>query len=426
MNRTLLSVVLALLLAVADLASQGGTITGVVVDVRERENGDHSLLVQAESSAQIDRIRFNLPQRFTFAPGFVPSEWKVLAQGRRIEASGDRVFRVNLRLDAKPNENLIRNLTGKEIEVEVGIPGTGTTFKYKTKVNVRPPVRSGGGNGGSVVLPPEIRSGAPFLFSFDPSFKGGVWVSGIDSPADVARRSEAARKIAEAARRTQTSLGGESPARKWMRIHDAIAGHKEPDVMTYVDPWDEALIGVEYAVLPAQAASCNHGITGGTPMAFAGKDACLQGCFGDKLTDLDKAAVFLLDGKVEVTPQAASPTTVVVRIPADTTPGPHELGWTGVPGQLNIRILQVQGSIDQKELWRGQSTTMRLQILGSDEQIPLKIVNGTPATITVEGGNEQVISTSGGAINVVNRQVKGIMKGDFTIDYSVDQPPCGR
>ena len=45
--------------------------------------------------------------------------------------------------------------------------------------------------------------------------------------------------------------------------------------------------------------------------------------------------------------------------------------------------------------------------------------------IAVEGGVRQQVTTPGGGANAVTRSVRGIMKGNFDIGYSLDQPVCG-
>jgi hypothetical protein len=195
--------------------------------------------------------------------------------------------------------------------------------------------------------------------------------------------------------------------------------------LTYYDEWFEKWFVAKPEWTDVPPATCDAAVTGGTPMVFAGQDACMQGCFGGQLGGLEEAAAPLFDGTQPIAPHAASPSSIVVRIPSDTTPGLHSLELKGVPGRLDVRVFQVEGSLDQNQLWRGQSTTMRLKIVGTDQAVPMTIVNRTPDTIEIEGGTRQAIASSGGAENVVTRQVRGIMKGDFSIDFSVDQPPCG-
>lgn len=427
MKRSLLCAGLAVIALVVHLAAQaGGTITGQVF-VRERENGDQSLLVNVEAPNGVTRVDITLPRRFTFSTRYPPDRWALNEEERSFSFTGDQVFRFNLRMDADRSENVIRNLQGREIELRIGTPGATT---LKTKVGVLPRVRFRDDWSTLVALtfPPEYTPGKPILVSPAPEYANGVFVPGWDKVEASLGRAELYLKRAEMllGEKARTPPRTDQRLFNWTKIFDELADFENSTPrFSFIDQYLEPLLQGRPAIKAVPDAACATGVTGGTPMAFTGKDACMQGCFGEKLTDLEKAAILLLDDK-PVLPQAASPTTVVVRIPNDATPGPHSLTWQGVPGQLSIRILSVQGSIDQNQLWRGQSTTMRLQILGSDQPIPLKIVNRTPTTIQVEGGESQVLQTSGGPVNVVNRQVKGILKGDFTIDYSVDQPPCGR
>jgi hypothetical protein len=421
MARFSVSAALAALLVVVHLSAQSGTITGKVL-VRERENGDHSLLLQMESPTQMNRVEFNLPQRYTFIPGFLPSGWTLAQDGRRVTLTGDQVFRLNIRLDAKPNENLLGNLQGRELDLQVGTGGTRASRTFKTKCGVLPRVRFRDDWAALVAhtFPPEITPGAPVFGSAADGYTDGIWIPGSSTAMAEARANEMARSGSKSQR-----------LYNWTAIYDEMKDFEKqaptpvPRTFFYYDPWLEPQFGVTPSVTLVPPATCTPAVSGGTPMTFAGKDACMQGCFGDKLSDLEKAAAFLLDGTRPVTPQAASASTVVIRIPSDVTPGEHTLTFSGVPGQLTLRILQVQGTIDRNRLWKGDITTMRLQILGSDQPIPLNIYNRTPTTIDVEGGETQRISSSGGPVNVVTRSVKGIMKGDFTIDFNVDQPPCG-
>jgi hypothetical protein len=431
MKSSLLTLSLAVIVTVVHVAAEG-TITGKLL-VRERENGDHSLLLEVESPNQVIRVEFNLPQRYTFTPGYVPSWWTFTQDGLRLTFTGDQVLRLNIRLDAKPGENLIRNLQGREVELQIGTPGASrsTTLKTKTGVGLRIRTRDDWVALAAHTFPPEFTPGRPLYGSPSPLYTDGVWLPSQPAQIDAAQWQQTVDKWLLAKARTAPEK--QQRIFNWTAIFDEVAAFEKTTAanrnalprLIYYDEWRERLFDFTPATRAVPAATCTAGITGGTPMAFTGKDACLQGCFGDHLGELDKTAQFLLDGTQPMTPQAASPTTVVVRVPDNATPGPHVITWAGVTGQLQIQILSVQGSIDQNRLWRGQSTTMRLQILGSDQPIPLKIVNRTPATIDVEGGVDQVISSSGGPVNVVTRQVKGIMKGDFTIDYSVDQPSCG-
>jgi hypothetical protein len=168
------------------------------------------------------------------------------------------------------------------------------------------------------------------------------------------------------------------------------------------------------------APSCQPSISGGSSLTFAGQDTCMSGCF-----PAGHSFSFVLENGTRLIPQAWSPATMVLRVPGDATPGRHTIRWGDGAGEWQFGVLQLQGSIDQNELWRGQSTLMRLRIVGSDQKLPLVVLNRTPSIITVEGGAQQVITTPGGADNAVSRNVTGIRRGDFQIDYRLDHPVCG-
>lgn len=60
-----------------------------------------------------------------------------------------------------------------------------------------------------------------------------------------------------------------------------------------------------------------------------------------------------------------------------------------------------------------------------DPPVQLTVANQTPEVIALEGGALQLVTTSGGADNVTTRQVRGVMRGNFNITYSLNQPACG-
>jgi hypothetical protein len=169
---------------------------------------------------------------------------------------------------------------------------------------------------------------------------------------------------------------------------------------------------------------CPTGVTGGSTLAFAGKPTCLTGCFGD----LGSALAILFDEKEPLEPLALSRSSVVVVVPESAIPGLHTFSarqGKASLGAQTIRAIGLNGAIDQSHLWKGQSTTMRLDIVGYDQPVPLSVVNRTPAIIDVEGGIRQTVTAAGGTPNGVARSVRGVTKGDFAIDYSLDVPPCG-
>ncbi len=175
---------------------------------------------------------------------------------------------------------------------------------------------------------------------------------------------------------------------------------------------------------------CNGGITETTKYVFQGKRLCVCGCYteDDDLDLSENLTVFTLDGK-PITPDSLSQNTATFTIPDGTSPGKHTIGYTSpydgeIIDALDFRVLQLTGKIDQSALLRGESTKMKLSIFGTEDSLPLQVTNKTPAIISITGGAEQTIKTTGGADNSVERDVKGIKVGNFNIEYKVDEAPC--
>jgi hypothetical protein len=435
------ALLLALVLVVSALSAQGGTgtINGEVW-VRERANKDHSLLVAVESPDKIDRVQINLPDEFSVVPAPTLPSWMTSVDGKKLTATGEPFFRVNLRFDANRQEDLIRKLTGREINVEVGTPGSTKLVRLKLRIGTMPPVQLQTTLDGALTAPPEFTPGQPTFVTYEPAFSGGIWVPIPLSASAAAADEEARQKIREAARRTEESfrqtsqffrsLATKPPSPAPAPVLTRLRAFEEPPEMSYFDGYAEELVRAKphwSAARPAPA--CSPAITGGTPQVFAGKDACVAGCFPPEPGGLEQAARMLMLDDRPLVPRAASPTTIVVRVEPDTTPGPKTIRWNnlsgGLTGELSIIVLGLEGVIDRDKLMKGDTTTMRLRILGGPQRIPLRIVNRTPSIIQIEGGDEQVVTTSGGVDNAVTREVRGIRKGNFSIDYSLDQPPCG-
>ncbi|MGE0456006.1 MAG: hypothetical protein AB7Q30_20915 [Vicinamibacteria bacterium] len=402
-----------------------GTITGSV-HVRERANGDESLLVTVTArESQASHVSFRLPSRFELSLTYAPPDWKLVQKDKALIVSGPALPLVNLRFDTARGSGMIPRLTrqgGETLALEVGPQaGAGPTYKLGLKVSLLPKVELLTSLEDAITLPPQVTPGEMVFATPAPNLRAGSWrllgpdtafvFSKLDGPAVPASgevEAEVARSLSLAVR----------------YVHRSAAA--EPARLSYRDEWNEELVNGVAGWDEAPAQKCKPTLTGGAPQAFAGQDACVTGCFAHP----DRMAGFLLlDGEVPLKLQAASPTTIRLRIPDGVKPGAHFIRWhpaLGIGGEpVPLRVLQLQGSIDQNELWKGQSTTMRLGILGSDRPVQLNVVNHTPGVIDVQGGARQVVTTSGGADNAATRQVRGIMRGNFNISYSLDQPACG-
>ncbi len=199
----------------------------------------------------------------------------------------------------------------------------------------------------------------------------------------------------------------------------------EPLRVTYFDSRGARLVDVlaagEVSVVPAPPASGPR-LTGCAPAGFLGQAICVCGHF-----PLAAWPVLSIDGKKAGPPLAASRHVLWLGLPEDLAPGEHLLAEVAAgpsaADPLRFRALRLIGEIDRNALLRGQSTTMRLRVEGASEPVRLRLANRTPAVISLEGGNEQLVETAGPR-HAVERQVRGIGRGEFQIDYWLEGPPC--
>ncbi|MBI3472798.1 MAG: S8 family serine peptidase [Candidatus Solibacter usitatus] len=129
-----------------------------------------------------------------------------------------------------------------------------------------------------------------------------------------------------------------------------------------------------------------------------------------------------LDGRPLDRPAAASSRSLLMRIPEGVKPGLHvvsgdpEAGFTA-SDRVMTTVMQLSAQVDQAAILRGASTTAWFQLLGSALPLALKIANEDPAIIRMEGGDEQLVSTSGGEPNGFRLGLRGLAKGNYTIRY---------
>ena len=441
--------VLGLPLAAArDAAAQaGGSITGQAL-VRERANGEQSLLVTAQNKdAPLDGVTVALPANLRVNLGSAPPGWTFKQDGRELQASGPPYSRVNLRFDTARNSDMLKRLMrqgGETIQLEIRVPGVRGVQRVGFKVAQLPKVEVLTSLEGALTVPPQVTPGQPFIGTPAPNFTSGRWrMSDGRTALDVVIRNNLAVAMADYRAQAIESIINKvahhlAPFEEYVPTELEIQKELQymaaqvpegPAIFTYVDQWNEQHVNAPAGWSTAPPSECPLAITGGTPQTFAGQDACVSGCF----SELEKAAEFLmLDGERALEVRAASPTTMLLPIPADVMPGAHRIEWrmpfapdTSRLQALTLGVLQLQGAIDQNQLWTGQSTTMRLLVVGTDKPTALNIVNRTPGVIAVEGGVRQQVTTPGSEANAVTRSVRGIMKGNFDIGYSLDQPVCG-
>jgi hypothetical protein len=141
-----------------------------------------------------------------------------------------------------------------------------------------------------------------------------------------------------------------------------------------------------------------------------------------------------IDGRSAGDPVAISSRSITFRLPPHALgPGAHR--WSGDPQAgfgascvAETQVIFIRGEIDSQRLLRGESTPMRLTVSGTQDSVPIRIRNLTPAIITIDGGEEQTIESTGGAENTVTRSVRGTTRGNFNVAWTLagDRCPCER
>jgi hypothetical protein len=189
-----------------------------------------------------------------------------------------------------------------------------------------------------------------------------------------------------------------------------------------------AVPDVEVVAPLPDAAPRTPRITAASRLAVAGQLACVCGSFPAPAA----WEGVLLDGAAAPPPVSASSRMVWVHLPAGTPPGEHV--WSGAEAagfpaadRAGTLVVQVSGELDSGKLQRLETTPVRLRVEGTERPIELRLRNLTPSIITIEGGPDQTIRTSGGPRNQLERTVRGIAPGAFNINYELagQRCPCG-
>jgi hypothetical protein len=411
-------------------APAGGFVGRGEIAIRERANSvtsiTSSVLEQLPSSRRIEEVLTQLPTDRRVTPGHLPPGWSAEQKGKQIRAWGPGLPAVRLRYDL--DGNYASDYAGKSATIQAKFDGR-FDAPYKLTISTLPKVSVTPDLDGILTLPPQAVAGQPLAIGVAPGYRDGPWVLQTSGdtlplmPADALRDVEVIKSTLPALYSASSTSGvmtllTKPEPRPFITVlpaGDRITGAR------YTDPWGEVLVDAPVTIAATAPPAGSRWIGGGSDLTFAGQAACVSGRF----PTFDDAYGLLLDRKIELQPWGVSPTSVMLGIPDDTAAGPHTISTPDGSSSITIGVLRVEGSLDQNKLWRGESTTMRLRVVGTDRQFPLAVLNRTPEIITVAGGTRQVVTTPGGSDNAVTRSVTGIRRGNFTIVYSVNSPGCG-
>jgi len=389
------------------------TVTGAV-GVRERATSSPVTTITGEMLEKVptgrtfDQIIATLPDSRDVKAGQLPDGWQAEQNGKQVRMWGPAQDHIRFRLDM--NGSWVRDYAGKEATLQPSYR-TMKDEPLKLTIGAWPKVDATPNLEGILTIPPQAAPGQRILIGVAPGYRDGTWQFDTNGNAVPLIKLEDVRDV-----EVIKSVLARPEPRPFITTFPAMGSFTR---VKYTDPWGETLVDAPVSITPASPGSGSRSLTGASSLAFAGQAACVSG----KFPAFDDAYGLLLDGKTELPVWGASSTTVMLGIP-DKTPAGHHTISDGV-SKIGVGVITIEGSLDQNKLWRGESTTMRLRVVGTDRQFPLAVLNRSPGVIAIDGGARQVVTTPGGADNAITRSVTGIQKGNFTIVYSVNAPGCG-
>lgn len=122
---------------------------------------------------------------------------------------------------------------------------------------------------------------------------------------------------------------------------------------------------------------------------------------------------------------ASSPSEIIVNVPQGMNLGRHEVTiqtqqGSSRPTSMNVVRLGVQG--DSAVLQRGKRGKLQVTVSGTDQPVPLRIVNATPQIVTLAQGDVSEVISSGGRDNRVELKARGVSPGAFRIFAEIVEP----
>jgi len=385
----------------AGLAAQPKSLP-VSLSSRTLSDGSRSLLLLVQPPAlPADEVRIDLPGNAaeTAVLMAAPAGWQLQRDGRAIRLSGGaqtEAFRLRISVF-----NLAQFDRGR---VRVRAQNR-DLFNEQIATTPLPPLEPFASAAGFLAFPLIVSAGESIEVTvLDPSKTpaDGQWmIAGV--PAQVTGKD-----------RLRVVLPEDLPAGSPLRI-------------SFFDVWGDRVIDAlsvdDTVVRDARSAPARPRITGCARYAFLGESVCVCGEFPE-----GARTAIRIDGQPAIV-SAASQHVLHLRLPDTMTPGEHTVSGDPAAGfdaaqAAKLTALRLRGSLDANELLRGTSTTMRFAIDGTGDPMRLLVRNKTPGIITIPGGNYQELDTSGGPTNGVERRVTGTGRGNFSIDYRLDAPPC--
>jgi hypothetical protein len=177
---------------------------------------------------------------------------------------------------------------------------------------------------------------------------------------------------------------------------------------------------VDFRLGPLKEAALTESGNDSAFFANAGWPVCIPGSFDGIASNTE---VYYGDSRMNIV--AETPSSLLFN-PPSTLPGLHAVRITegGNTFQRSVRTISIQLSVDQNELWKGESTGLHLKVLGLEgfeKTAFVKLINLTTATIHLSGGNYRFFSVPPGdfgeeGIASYDLSIRGTKRGHFQIN----------
>ena len=385
---------------------QKGSITGVVVESRGDSDHQQTLLVEVkgEKSAKVDEVRLKLSKKIlkSVSAGFLPFQWEFKVNKKYIFISGAEMeLPIYVRLD------LGETSPPGKTDAEIYHKGKLIYRKKGIIIKPRPPVQVSSDCSSIVAFPSVVSLGdlielKPLNMKETPL--GGTWKIAGQS-AEYIKEKEFYKVI----------------------LPETLTANS-PISLSYIDPYGVELYKTqklpEINIIPS-AETIIPAINSVSPIVFVGDLICICGNF----PNIDSRYGLRLDDSKLEDLVSSSSKVVVYRLSADLESGKHhifgdqEIGFE--PDEVReFEAIRVSGSIDRDKLRLGESTPLHLLIEGTEKTLSLNLTNETPNIVSLEGGNKQVLFTSGGMNNRIEKMVHSVSPGDFKLNYELDLDFC--
>ena len=401
MNRFL--AVVGLIVAAPGLYAQSAALEVAIGSHVAQENARIVLVeIRSTSNPTVDEIRLELPRKDadTAILQMGPKDWTLKRNGHAVMVSGpgaDAPLRIKIILfDLLPLD---------QIRVQVGFHGR-DLFNAIVSSTELPPFKTAASIDGFVEPPAVMEPGDTVEMKvLDPKTtpSTGQWIIG-GAPA-----------IASGPDSIRVELPQDLPPAEPLRI-------------SYFNNWGERI--VDALSVPGSTITERSTTSGDTPRitgcaraAFIGQSLCVCGVFPESARNGIR-----LDGQ-PASVISSSRNAIRIALPQTLAPGPHIVSGDPSAGfnagdSTTFLALLLTGSIDVNALFRGQETTMRLSVKGTNSPVIIIVVNHSSGVVSISGGNYQEITTSGGENNTAERRVDAIARGNFSITYGMDAARC--